>query len=240
MSSCTRPADIRTRLQKCWDRGDVLRAALADLPEVRAARVDSSVDAEGHGQNINLPYRVPLRGPSRREMVDHFDELREWIEQIRNAAKRAGLELEWKEVNHRQLGRNEIPAALLVPDPEQFARYLKTRETLDRFREYAGYVAARLPDVTDWIRAKPFTVLELEGRLERLIRFVEWVRTNPPNGMYLRQVDLPGIDTKFLEAHTGVLSAWLDRVLPEGRIDRRFGAGRSFEKRYGFGRKPEL
>ena len=243
MSNWTRPADIRARLQKCWDRGDVLAAALDGL-DMDAAQVGRGGPEEQHARNINLPYRIPLRGPSRREMVDHFDELREWIEQIRNASKRAGFLLEWKEVNHRQLGRNEIPAAVLVPDLERFTRILGARETLDRFRRLAAGVTARLPEVTDWIRAKPFTLLELEGqvegRLDRLITFVEWARNNRPNGMYLRQVDLPGIDTKFLETHTTVLSAWLDRVLPEERIDERFGAGRSFEKRYGFSRKPEL
>jgi hypothetical protein len=189
---------------------------------------------------MELPLRIPLRGPSRREMVDHFEELRNWIERIRRAAGRAGFDIEWRTVNHRQLGRNEIPAAVRVPDLERYARFAGDREQLDRFRALAAQLRGRLPEVLDWVHGKPFALLEHEEALERLIRFVEWLRAHPPAGMYLRQVDLPGIDTKFLEAHTGVLSAWLDRVLPESRIDRRYGAGKTFEDRYGFSRKPEL
>lgn len=240
MRSWTRPADIRARLDNRWARGDFLRAALDALSEVRAAKAATGAGAQAAADTINFPYRLPLRGPTRREMVDHFDQLRAWIEQIRNAATGARFELEWKEVNHRQLGRNEVPVAVVIPDLDRLSRFLGTHDALDRFRSLAAEVATRLPRVIDWLRARPFDVLELEEQLGRLLLFVEWAQRNPTDGMYLRQVDLPGIDTKFLEAHKGVLSEWLNRVLPEERIDDRYGAGRSFEQRYRFSRKPDL
>ena len=38
--------------------------------------------------------------------------------------------------------------------------------------------------------------------------------TNPRPNIYLRQVDLPGLHTKFIEAHRGVLAELLDLALP--------------------------
>lgn len=230
MSGWTRPADIRRQLEKRWKRGDGLRAALDALTPPESE----------HAHTINLPYRLSLRGPSQREMVEQFDELRKWIDQIRRGVQKDGIEIEWKSVNHRQLGRNELPAAVVVPDLERFAKVAGGQRELTRFRELAHELTSRLPETVEWVRRRPFELLEHEAELDRLIRFSEWMRAHPPEGMYLRQVDLPAIDTKFLEAHTGILSAWLDLVLPGDRVDSSFSPGRAFAQRYGFSRKPDL
>src|SRR4029077_504892 len=54
-------------------------------------------------------------------------------------------------------------------------------------------------------------------------------------GMYLRQVDVPGVDTKFIEQHRGVLAELLDLQLAPDRID---AAAADFTGRYRFRRKP--
>ena len=57
--------------------------------------------------------------------------------------------------------------------------------------------------------------------------------------MYLRQIDIPGVHSKFIETHRGVISELLDLVLsPEIIIaDARGVSG--FNRRYGFNDKPE-
>jgi hypothetical protein len=57
--------------------------------------------------------------------------------------------------------------------------------------------------------------------------------------MYLRQVSLPGIDSKLIERHRGVLSQLLDRVLSADQIQSDMSGIKHFEARYGFRRKPE-
>jgi hypothetical protein len=67
---------------------------------------------------------------------------------------------------------------------------------------------------------------------------VAWLRRHPCSGIYLRQVDLPGIHSKFIEAHRGVLSEWFDMALPPEAINHdRTGVGQ-FAARYGFLDKP--
>src|ERR1035441_9288587 len=53
--------------------------------------------------------------------------------------------------------------------------------------------------------------------------------------MYLRQVDVPGVDTKFIERHRAVLTDLLDQQLDVSRIDQET---RDFEGRFRFRRKP--
>jgi hypothetical protein len=51
-------------------------------------------------------------------------------------------------------------------------------------------------------------------------------------------VDLPGIDSKFIETHCGVLASLLDLVLPSNAIDPDQSGLCNFASRYGFLDKP--
>ena len=62
-----------------------------------------------------------------------------------------------------------------------------------------------------------------------------WIDERQVPGMYLRQVDVPGVDTKFIGRHRGVLTELLDLQLAPNRIDV---TAPDFEGRYGFARKP--
>jgi hypothetical protein len=55
--------------------------------------------------------------------------------------------------------------------------------------------------------------------------------------VYLRQVDVPGVDTKFIERHRGVLADLLDLQLDPGRLDRAQPRS-AFAARYGFRSRP--
>ena len=60
----------------------------------------------------------------------------------------------------------------------------------------------------------------------------------PRPGIYLRQVDLPGLHTKFIEAHRSVLAELLDLALPADAIDATKTGLNQFAFRYGFLDKP--
>lgn len=65
-----------------------------------------------------------------------------------------------------------------------------------------------------------------------------WLARHPRPGIYIRQVDLPGIHSKFIEAHKGVLAEWFDLVLPPQAIDSGCTGAARFAARYGFLDKP--
>lgn len=55
--------------------------------------------------------------------------------------------------------------------------------------------------------------------------------------LYLRQMDVEGVDTKFVERHQRLLDELLTAVLPPDRIDLSYPA-RDFTRRFGFLAKP--
>jgi hypothetical protein len=70
---------------------------------------------------------------------------------------------------------------------------------------------------------------------EQVLGTVRWIDERQRPGMYLRQVDVPGVDSKFIEGHRGVLTQLLDLQLDPDRVD---AAAADFSARYGFRRKP--
>jgi hypothetical protein len=95
----------------------------------------------------------------------------------------------------------------------------------------------RCPALVAWIQRRPLKALDLAGQWDLILRAVCWIEANQQPGMYLRQVDVPGVDTKFIERHRGVLTELLDLVLERDRVNLE-AAG--FEERYGFARKPAM
>jgi hypothetical protein len=68
---------------------------------------------------------------------------------------------------------------------------------------------------------------------------VAWIKAHSRPGIYLRQVDIPSVHSKFIEAHRGVLSQWLDLILPPEAIDSTAVGLAGFVRRYGFRDKPQ-
>jgi len=67
---------------------------------------------------------------------------------------------------------------------------------------------------------------------------VDWLQHHPRPGVYLRQVDLPGVHSKFIEAHRGILAELLDLALPAETIEPSASGVAGFARRYGFRDKP--
>ena len=89
-----------------------------------------------------------------------------------------------------------------------------------------------------WLQRQPLRALSLAEVWPKLLALVAWLQAHPRPGIYLRQVDLPGIHSKFIEAQRGVLAELLDLALPAETIDVAASGAAQFARRYGFRDKP--
>lgn len=208
--SWSREADLRTQLRRLWDSGRILSGEAA------------------------FPLRLRLKAPTSEEWSSRFEEARAWSREL---ADLAWLRLEQRTVRHPVLGENRFPSEAWLDTPEAAADGLGTSRDLNRFRQMHALASERLPDVLPWLAAHPLKALALADSWERLLSVVDWLRAHPRPGIFARELDLPGIDTKFLEAHRSVLSGLLDQVLPADAVDVSCPQA-DFEGRYGFRRKP--
>lgn len=223
-ASWTQPSVIDAKLERLWQRGQLL-----------SARLDP-------GSSL-FPLRLPLRRPDARALAERFDEVRQWIAELEAGSKAArgfGYDIVWREINHRQLGRNRVPASVVVPSADDALALIGKRRQAARFDRVVEATTGPFPQLLPWLRKRPLVALEHASHWERVLKVVAWFRDHPRPGLYLRQLEIPGVDTKFIESNKRLLAEVLDLVLPAETVDSDVAGVRWFEARYGLVPKPAL
>jgi len=211
----TQPADVRAPLQKQWDRGDVLASLVT-----------------GHSL---FPQKLSLKVPTSAEMTEHFDDVRTWSRELRELA---GCRLVMREFRHRVFGANAVPHEIWIDTLDQALAFIGKQRDARRFSVLLEMTRERQPALQGWLAKRPLRALELSAEWGLLLDVVGWFKAHPRPAIYLRQVDIPGVHTKFIDAHRGVLTELLDSVLSPEAVERSVSGVHQFARRYGFCEKP--
>ena len=225
----TTPADLREQVLRYWESGRILAAAL---------RAESN-EGESHQAESNqgaplFPLELRLRGPDTRALSERFDPVRQWIRELETERR---YEIHWAEINHRQLGRNRVPSRIVVASERDALELIGKAEDAARFRSLANRTLEAFPELAEWLMRKPLTALASAAEWDRVLAVLLWFRAHPRSGLYLRQLDIPGVDTKFIEGRKALLTELLDVVLPREFVDAGAVGPRNFEPRYGLAAK---
>ena len=213
----TTPADLRAQVQRRWDKGELLAELVAP--------------------SGLFPCRLSLRAPGSGELSERFDAVRAWVAALQQDGS-AGYRLVLREVRHRVIGHNSLPAEAWVDTLDDALRLIGKARDARRFEALRDDTWQRQPTLLPWLQAQPLRALALADHWPRLLDLVTWLQAHPRPGIYLRQVDLPGIHSKFIEAQRGVLAELLDRALLGEVIDNEVSGLAQFARRYGFRDKP--
>jgi len=211
----TTSADLRAQVERLWDRGDLLRAAVSN--------------------ETPWPVRLSLKAPSAADLSDRFEAVRDWVRAVANTPH---VRIDWREWNHRVQGTQRLPAAIWVETLQTALAFVGKARQAQRFEALWQQTALAQPALLAWMSRHPLQALDLADRWERLIAVVAWLQAHPRPGVYLRQVDAAGVDSKFIEAHRGVLTELLDLALPPEAIDTGASGAAQFARRFGFLIKP--
>ncbi|MFO0208144.1 MAG: DUF3322 domain-containing protein, partial [Betaproteobacteria bacterium] len=130
------------------------------------------------------------------------------------------------------------PAAVWIDTLQDALAFIGKARQAQRFEAVWQQTAAAQPPLRAWLSRRPIQALDLADRWDRLLAVVAWPHAHPRPGVYLRQVDVPGVDSKFIEAHRGVLAELLDLALPPEVIELDATGVAQFTRRFGFLDKP--
>lgn len=211
----TGPKALKAQLLRLWERGELLREAVTG--------------------NTRFPLRLTLKSPGSADITDRFDAVRAWAAEL---AATDSVRIEWREVRHRVQGTQRLPAGAWVETVEDALAWLGKRREWERFSAQVSATRQTLPAVLPWLERRPLQALELAEEWPRLLAVVGWIVAHPRPGIYLRQVDLPGVHSKFIEARRSVLSELFDLALPADAVDASRTGVSQFAARYGFLEKP--
>jgi hypothetical protein len=220
-ASWTTSSDLRKQVLRVWDRGKILAAGIT-------------------GETL-FPLTLSMRRPEAQAIGHSFEAVRRWIRELEENSRSCrgfGYEIEWADVNHRQLGRNRMPGRIAVPTESDALRLIGMEREGRRFRALAQVTTEKLPTLAQWLPRRPLVVLENASDWPRILDALTWFRDHPRSNLYLRQVDIPGVDTKFVEGRKALFSELLDIVLE--RNPPAEAVAETFEQRYGLRTKPPV
>lgn len=213
--SWTRPDDLRRQLQKLWDRGNLLAPLVTG--------------------EVTFPRRLLLHGPTSSEVTHRFNEVRSWITALRSTAN---CRIEMREFTHQVFGSNSVPQAVWIDSLDDALAMIGKKREAVRFRAILDLTRQRQPVLLGWLAQRPLRSLGLVDQWQRLLDIVTWLQQHPRPGIYLRQVDIPGVHSKFIESHRGVLAELLNLAMPAETIEAGCTGLGQFAARFGFRDKP--
>ncbi|MDQ6741176.1 MAG: DUF3322 domain-containing protein, partial [Actinomycetota bacterium] len=205
-------ADIRAASLRAWSSGELLRetAAPAGL----------------------FPRRRALRHPTATQLRTDYARAGAWAATWNPVPR--GCSLEFVTVGANTIGANRLPSVVVFACAADEVAFLGHSREAQRFADLAQRVAALDSTLQAWALRRPLELLKHGEDALTAARVAIWLAANPAPGMYLRQLSLPGVHTKFVETHRRLIDDMVATLEPGRPL-----AGKNYARRHGFLAAPD-
>lgn len=206
----TTPDEIAMKLGRRWKDGSLLKALALGQP---------------------FPSQdMAVRGPKASEIGSDLGAVQDWIGDLERGGRGgARYEIVYGQVGGREFGRNRIPSRVRIESYDQAWAVLGVGRTVGLYGEILD-ASASVERIHEWVIDKPLKAVEATDDWPALIASYRWLDAARGSGRYLRTIDVPGVDTKFVERHRSILSTLLGVS----------GTASGFVRDLGLASKPEL
>ena len=168
-----------------------------------------------HREQGNWPLTLPLGVPLERDMVEDAAGIRAWVTAWTDW--RGAGTVVWVHKKWGRFGEQRLPESLGFSSPGEAARAVGQEARWERAVCRYGRLCARWPVWADTgVLAREFDVLaDYSGEdFSRLTALFEWLDRNPSSNLYLRQLPIEGLDTKWVEARKRLVNDLLRPLRP--------------------------
>ncbi|MHA7175198.1 Wadjet anti-phage system protein JetD domain-containing protein [Arthrobacter sp. Sr24] len=206
------PKNIWDAVLRAWERGDLLREASTPTGV--------------------YPRRRALKRPNATQLRTYYAQAAAWAALWDPAP--AGCSVERISVGANTIGANLLPAGVMFATAADEIEFLGMSREATRFAELAARVTGIDARLAQWTQDRPLEVLRNGENTLTAARVAVWLAANPTPGIYLRQLSLPDVHTKFVENHRRLIDEMLAALAPERDL-----TGRNYARRHGFLAAPD-
>jgi hypothetical protein len=195
--SWTELKDVVSLLRKRWDRGLYVGAFC--------------------GATTWQPVPVPLRCPTAADVLHRFDDVRRWSDKWHREVSRGlnGPRIEYRALKSRSVGENRVPSKVWVDTPDQLCELIGTSSQRRSLEEVLEMTCSFCPELVAWVREHPLAAIANHGLWAKALATVRWMAEHDTAQLYLRQLDVGGVDTKFVERNAKLLEQLLAVLAPQ-------------------------
>ena len=163
------------------------------------------------------PYlRVSLKLPD--GLTDTWAAMLSWNDFWKKPLKDTDGHPLWKAEERKKttvgFGRQSLCYRVTFETPEDVFAYLSLKPKKKEFLEILGDIENKLPELRDWC-IKYFLRIHEEGFYPKCMAIGLFMKNQEQKEGYLREMAIPGVDTKFLENHSFLVRTLWNALFPE-------------------------
>lgn len=149
---------------------------------------------------------IRLGSPSEAAVAAHRAVVENWV----HAWQDSHLDVRWEERRWPSLGRQRLPVAVTIEGADAIAAAAGETRRWQCLLQRCARLRA-LDGGPQWpaVLSETFRYWNslADNDFDRLLATVSWLHQNPDSGLLIRQLPIPGVDTKWLGAHRTAVTA---------------------------------
>ncbi len=178
-----------------------------------------------------FPFVIKLKTPTQKAFRESMATLDREIKVLESLH----LHLNYHEFDFKSIGKQNLPVSLEIVSQEVLLKFLnKEREFSEFVRAYEVAISAFSKLKTLFV-SKPNLLLQNREVIEEVLAICKFFLENPQPNIYIRELSIEGVDTKFIQKNRAVVDSFLATILKEGDYDAKITklSENGFEKKYG-------
>jgi len=179
--------------------------------------------------NTIFPLRYSFKRPTEKVFVSSIEEIQKSLSSLQKFDRF----IEYSAVEYKRVGSQRLPSALCFETLDDYLQFIGKSKEYQAFVE--GFESAKSLGLGEFLRQKPLILLKHLDVWDRIISVVQFFVLHPKPNIYIRELPIEGVDTKFIQSHKKVLDTLLQEVLSDTLYDSSITklSEYGFEKKYG-------
>lgn len=177
-----------------------------------------------------FPFKIKLKKIRQSDIQNAFTLLQDELKIL----KAKDLHLVYKAFHFQSIGQQKLPIEIHFETRSEFLNYIEEKEDFTHFSEIYHTTVHTYPQLKGLLFEKPFLFLKHHEELDRLFLVCQFFIDNPRPNIYLRELNIVGVDTKFVEKHKNILDQFLSILSDESVYQKEITklSNYGFEKKY--------
>lgn len=147
--------------------------------------------------------------PKERDVLHNAGMFKTWLERWKKE-QASGSRIEYRTSHWKSVGQHQIPVKIIFPTRASLTSFAGTTSHWKQLRKRHHTFLTRFPESGPTLTKNPAL---LEGPSDedftRFLDVLTWFRSHPRSGLFLRQVSVPGVHSKWIENHKRLLRPFL-------------------------------
>lgn len=173
-----------------------------------------------------FPLVIPLKKIQQKDIQNSYIEFTKELQSLQNTQ----FPLLYKEYNFKTLGRQKLPVSIKIETLNEFLYLLDKEAEYEIFTQLYAKIIKKYPTLKILFLKKPFFVLQYYNEWDKFFLILNFFLQNKQNNLYIREISLQDIDTKYIQKHTKIIDMLLCTITQTDLLCTL--SEYSFEKRY--------